>query len=629
MFLAVFSSLLVLCSCQSITGSFIRGATITPNAVHFTPTLVGSQSVARTVTISNSGFAPLTISAISLTGSQLGSFHQFNDCGPSLPVSASCSIQVSFAPTEAVPMAKASIKIVGDGSTAGVMIPLIGLGSTQTSADVLVYGATPAGIMAAVAAAVHGKKVTLLDPENHVGGIMTNGLGYSDEYGDAIIGGLPKTFYSIVNDHYRGSKINLRGQVFEPHVAENSFDTMLARHSGIAVAMGTSFQSVQMNGTAITGIVASNGTTYTAKQFIDASYTGDLMAAAGVTYTVGRESVATYNEALAGVNSPNKMGNQSIDAYVVRGDSSSGLIAHVKPTTLPAQGSADTTVMGYNYRMCLSSDPSNQIPFPQPVNYNPAEYELLGRMATDMNPPLRVGYYLDIHALPGLKFDWNNTRSFFSTDEVGENYRYPDGSAEERRKIAAEQRRYMEGFIHFILTDKRIPPDVLKTAQGLGLCKDEFLDNGGWPNQIYVREARRMLGSYVATQHDLEMTTAVQDSIGVGGYTSDDHLHHILSVNGIVHYEANRGYQPRPYPISYRVLTPRESEATNLLVPVDVSASHVAYDSLRVEVTYMIMGQAAGTAAALAIDGNTTVQGVSYGTLSSQLLNDGAVITPP
>ncbi len=626
---AVLSSLIALCSCQSITGSFIHEAIITPSSVHFPTTLIGSQSIARSVTISNFGIVPFKIGSISLAGADAESFHIFTSCGTTLRATASCYIQVTFSPTLKVPTATASIEIVGDSASAHASIPLNGAGSTETSTDVLVYGATPAGVMAAVAAAQHGKHVLLMDPEKHAGGIMSNGLGYSDEYGDAIIGGLPRIFYNNVYEHYHHSTASRNGQNFEPHVAEDTFDAMLAQHPEITVALGTSLRSVEKTGTTITGVNASNGAVYTAKEFVDASYTGDLMAAAKVSYTVGRESTSQYGEPLAGVNVPSQMGNRPIDAYVVPGNPASGLIAHVKPDTLRPPGSADSSLQGYNYRLCLSSDPANQIPFEVPAHYDAKEYELLGRLATNLKPSLTFPQYIDKHGVPNNKFDWNNTRGIFSTDEVGYNSAYPDGSLEVRQKIAEEQKRYMLGYIHFILTDPRIPASVQTSARALGLCKDEFLDNAGWPNQIYVREARRMVGAYVATQHDLERTTSVPDSIGVGGYNSDDHLHHILNVKGTVSHEFNRGFQPKPYPISYRILTPKESEVTNLLVPVDVSASHIAYDSMRVEITYMIMGQAAGTAAALAIEGNTSVQGVSYGELSSRLLNDGAVITPP
>jgi len=505
---------------------------------------------------------------------------------------------------------------------------LAGAGTWKIPPIVIVYGATPAGIAAAIEAAKLGKQVTLLEPSQHVGGMMSSGLGFSDTYAAAAIGGIARQFFQNVDNYYAGNPSSGGGLYFEPHVAEDVFNSMLAQQSNITVVPGAVLQSVQMMGTAITGLTAGNGNTYQGGEFIDASYTGDLMAAANVSYTVGRESTAQYGEPSAGVSTPTLLGTLPIDPYMTPGDPGSGLIAHVEPDSLGAPGTADTSVMAYNYRLCVTFDKANQVPFPVPPGYDPAEFEILGRLAESASPPMQLSDFVLTNQLPNNKLDLN-THGFFSTNEVGESYGYPNGSAAQRAQIAAEQERYIQALIHFIQTDSRIPQFVRQTVNRIGLCKDEFTDNGAWPRQIYVREARRMLGTYVVTQKDVNQEVAVPDPIGVGGYTLDDHYHHIVNMNGAVYGDRKIGYRPSPYPISYRILTPPASQASNLLVPVDVSASDAAYDSLRIETTYMILGQASGAAASLAIDAQEMVQSVDYGALSTQLQQDGAVLTPP
>ncbi len=516
-------------------------------------------------------------------------------------------------------------------SCVGMFAAKVGPANSQFTADVIVYGGTPAGIMAAVEAGSHGKRVLLLERSQHIGGMMTNGLGYTDRYADKAIGGLPASFFQQVLALYGGKKsvagkASAMGHLFEPHIAEAAFEAMLDPQPRVTVMLGVSLGDVQMTGRRIASLDDDKGVTYAAAEFIDASYTGDLMAAAHVSYTVGRESSGQYGEDLAGVGPAQRMGNQPLSPYMVAGDSTSGLIAHVNAGPLAAAGSEDKTLMGYNYRVCLSSDPANQIPIQAPDNYDAAEYELMGRIALAENPVLVPKYYLDANSLPNQKFDWNNTRSFFSSDDVGANKGYADGGGQKRAQLEARQRHYQQGLFYFLATDPRIPADVQNWVRGMGLCKDEFTDNGGWPRQIYVREARRMLGTYVLTEQDLKLQTVIVDSIGLGGYASDDHLHHIVAMNGGVSFENSRGFQPTPYPIPYRVLTHRMSETTNLLVPVAVSASHTAYDSLRIETTYMIMGQAAGAGASLAIDESVPVQRVDTGALQTLLVGEGVVV---
>lgn len=288
--------------------------------------------------------------------------------------------------------------------------------------------------------------------------------------------------------------------------------------------------------------------------------------------------------------------------------------------------------MAYTYRLCVSSDVENQLPFEPPANYDPKEFEVLGRFAqarTAKGRPLTISDLIYTQALPNHKLDLNNT-GYISTDEVGESAAYPDASPQERRRIAEEHKRYVQAFLYFISTDPRIPIKSRVAVQSLGLCKDEFEDSGGWPWQLYVREARRMVGSYVLTQRDAQNMTKILDPIGLGGYNFDCHFTNRIAIDGNTKMEVRGGTRGSgPYPIPYRILTPRSYQVTNLLVSVAVSASHIAFDSLRIEPTFMIMGQAAGAAASLAIDAKAAVQDVNYGVLANQLRDDGQLLTAP
>ena len=366
---------------------------------------------------------------------------------------------------------------------------------------------------------------------------------------------------------------------------------------------------------------------YGADEFIDASYEGDLMAASNVTYTVGRESQSQYGEALAGVEAPTIWNGTQVDPYVIPGDPSSGLLPHLESGTLGAPHTADKGVMAYNYRLCLSSDPNNQIPFAAPAGYDPMEFEVNARIIlgeVQAGRQLTFSSVCDLYGLPNKKFDVNDC-----TDDVGASFNYPDATPSERRQIAGQIREFVQGYLYFVLTDPRLPAAVQTQLQGLGLCKDEFLDNGGWPRQLYVREARRMVGQYVMTELDVEAQTNIPDSIGLGGFQIDSHFVNRLGGKTSVWTEGNiEKTLTQAYPISYRALTPLPSQATNLLVPVAVSASRTGFISLRVEPTFMVMGQAAGAAASLAIDENSSVQNVSYTALSQQLIAEGQAVSP-
>ena len=595
--------------------------------INFGSVLLGSRS-SQSLTLTNTGGSPLLISGITLTGANAPSFAISDGCGASLAANSACTIQVTFSPS-VVGSAVALLNITDNAPSTEQSATLSGTSTNLVTADVIVYGASPSGILASIEAAKLGKNVVSLEPTPILGGMLSNGLGSTDLYGTPLIGGLAEQFFKEVNAAYSSAPSALGGFAFEPHVAESVFKSMLNQYQNIGIFAGALVSSVQMSGSTITSLATRNGLIFQGKEFIDASYTGDLMSAAGVSYSVGRESAAQYAERLAGVGVPAEIVQPPIDAYVEPGNPASGLIAHVTGDNLGIPGSSDAAVMAYNYRLCVTFDPDNQIPFDEPPNYDPAEFELLGR-ALAHSPQLQLSDLFLFKPLPQNKYDLNNGGLLTpqSTDEVGESYAYPDGSAAIRQQIEQEQVRYTRALMYFLKTDSRVPQKAQAGANELGRCKDEFTGNNGWPYQIYVREARRMIGAYVLTEHDLELETSIPDSIGVGGYPVDCHWVHVVNVNGTVNGEHTGTIQPKPYRIPYRISTPQASQATNLLVSVDVSASHVAYDSLRIEVTYMIMGQAAGAAASLAIDADSTVQAVNYASLSSQLLKDGSVLAP-
>lgn len=628
LFIAGFVTFAALCGCGKPSVSANLGElSVNSVSVSFGSLTIGDKALTKSLTLSNIGTAPVAIASISISGSNSASFSIVNACSSTLAVGANCTVQVGFSP-KAVGAANASLDIQSNSSIGTQTVMLAGTGATNMPPTVVIYGATPSGIAAALEAAQLGKSVVLLEPSEYVGGMISSGLGHTDTYSSAAIGGLARQFFQNVNAHYAGNVSSHGGLYFEPHVAEAVFNSMLAQNSNITVVLGASLLSVHMTGTTITGIVAGNGVTYEGQEFIDSSYTGDLMAAAHVNYTVGREPSLQYKESKGGIGTPGRMGTVPIDPYITPGDPTSGLIAHVEQDTLGTPGSADTSEMAYNYRFCISFDPANRIQFPIPEGYDPTEFEILGRLAASASQPMQLSDFLATNQLPNNKLDMNQS-GYFSTNDVGANKGYSESTTADREKIEAEHRRYIQALVHFIQTDSRIPKNVAQNVRNIGLCKDEFADNGGWPRQLYVRAARRMVGAYVLSENDIYQQTTITDSIGLGGYSIDDQYHHIVNINGEIFVEHQTGPHPSPYPIPYRILTPLASQASNLLVTVGASASHFAYCSLRIETTYMILGQAAGAAASLAIDIQEPVQNVNYSLLGSQLVRDGAILTLP
>jgi len=420
--------------------------------------------------------------------------------------------------------------------------------------------------------------------------------------------------------------------IFEPHVAEQVFEDLVKEYR-IEVHRGEWLNraaGVRKNGARIAAITTLSGRSYAGRMFVDATYEGDLMAAAGVSYQVGREAQSTYGEKWNGVQTgvlhhrhhfgvlPGK-----ISPYVVADDPRSGVLPRISTGPPGEYGQGDKRIQAYCYRLCLTDHPENRLPLPKPDGYDPRDYELLLRI-------FQAGWretFQKFDAIPNRKTDTNN-HGPFSTDNIGFSYDYPDASYERRREILKEHETYQKGWLYFIANDPRVPKDVQEEMRRWGLAKDEFVDNGGWPHQIYVREARRMLGTFVMTEHELLKERPTPDPVGMGSYTIDSHnVQRYITPDGGVQNEGDIGVPTGgPYAIAYGALVPRRGQADNLLVPVCVSSSHIAFGSMRMEPVFMVLGQSAATAAALAIEGGVAVQDVPYARLRQRLLKDGQVL---
>lgn len=419
--------------------------------------------------------------------------------------------------------------------------------------------------------------------------------------------------------------------VFEPSVAEQVIEDMVAE-AGVDVFRERWLDredGVEKEGPVIQSITMLNGEIYRGSMFVDATYEGDLMAAAGISYTVGREANSQYGETLNGVQKARAVSHQfnmDVDPYIVAGDPSSGLLPKIHGGDPGVDGEADHRVQAYNYRMCLTTVPENRVPFPQPDNYDPMDYELLGRYLDAGWRALFVKY----DPAPNRKTDTNN-HGAFSTDNIGMNYDYPEASYERRAEILKEHQDYQQGLMWFMAYDERSPEDVREAVSEWGLAADEFVDNNNWPHQIYVREARRMVSDFVMTERHLRGQLETPDPIGMGSYNMDSHnVQRYVDERGFARNEGDIQINPGgPYQISYRAIVPPEDQATNLLVPVCLSSSHIAYGSIRMEPVFMILGQSAATAASMAIDDRSSVQFVDYEALRGRLLADGQVLELP
>ena len=534
------------------------------------------------------------------------------------------------------------------------ILSLTGAQSVPASFDLVVYGGTSAGVMAAVQAKRMGKTVVIVCPETHLGGMSSAGLGFTDTGNKAVIGGLAREFYHRVWRHYDSSsswrwqkreEYGNRGQgtaaidgsqrtmwIFEPHVAEQIFEDLVREH-GIAVHRNEWLdrgRGVRKDGRRITSIRTLSGRTYAGRMFIDATYEGDLMAAAGADYHVGREARSHYGEQWNGVQTGvlhhrHHFGvlERPISPFRTPGDRASGLLPGISAEPPGEAGAADRRIQAYCYRLCATDHPENRLPFPRPEGYDPDRYALLLRV-------FAAGWretFDKFDPVPNRKTDTNN-HGPFSTDNIGMNYDYPEASYARRRQILAEHERYQKGWFYFIANDPRVPEDVQRRMREWGLAKDEFTDNGGWPHQIYVRESRRLVGLFVMTENELMKRRPTPSSVGMGSYTIDSHnVQRYVTPADTVQNEGDIGVPlPAPYEIAYGALVPKRGQASNLIVPVCVSSSHIAFGSIRMEPVFMVLAQSAATAAAMALDRRIDVQDVPYEALRTRLLADGQVL---
>jgi hypothetical protein len=506
--------------------------------------------------------------------------------------------------------------------------------SPEKPYDLVVYGGTAAGAVTAVAAARHGLHVALLEPGNHIGGMLTGGLSATDLGDPEVIGGIAREFFTRTARIYHVTSLSHAADWrFEPHVGEAVLTDML-REAGVEMHRHETLlesHAVIKRDRKIVSIVTTSGKRWRAKIFADCSYEGDLMAQAGVPYTWGRESTSQYNESLAGVRAetPKHQFRFPVSPFTTDGK----LLPEVDPGPLAPAGTSDQKIQAYNFRVILTQNQNDMIPFPRPAHYDPQEFELLARYLEAFQQKYgrspRLNEVSMPTAIPGNKADFNNNGPF-STDYIGKSWNYPNASYADRKKIWDEHLRYTQGFFYFLAHDSKVPSPLQHEMNSWGLPMDEFSDTGHWPFQLYIREGRRMLGEYVMRQADLQTDRTKADSIGMGSYNSDSHnVQRITTPDGRVENEGDVQVPVSPYQIPYRSILPKRTEVTNLLVPVCLSASHIAYSSLRMEPQYMILGEAAGLSASLAIEERKDVQDIDISRLQNSLLKDGAVLSLP
>lgn len=547
-----------------------------------------------------------------------------------------------------------------------ILVNYDGFCQTIQSYDIVVYGGTSAGISAAIQGSRMEKKILLIEPGHRIGGLTTGGLGQTDIGNKQAIGGISREFYQNIKSHYQKQE-NWKWQkqesyrdggqtttdsmedtmwTFEPSAALKVFNDMIKAEKNISLVYAQRLNrksGVKKTGGKIASIQMESGQIYQSKIFIDATYEGDLMAAAEVSYALGRESNTQYGESLNGVQANNVSLSlkktismnathhnfiERVDPYIKKGDPKSGLLPFINQLKPGVDGDGDDKIQAYCYRMTLTNQPDNRIPFSKPSGYQEIEYELLFRNYEAALVPFENMYSYG-HPLvpwinskmPNLKTDTNNQKGF-STDFIGQNYLYPEASYEVREKIAQRHKKYQQGLMWTLAFHPRIPNQVREIVSQWGTCKDEYESKDGWPSQLYIREARRMVSSYVMTQRNCEKLDLAEDAVGLAAYGMDSHhVQRYVDVNGYVKNEGNVETRVAgPFPISYRSIVPKKSELTNLLVPICLSASHIAFGSIRMEPVFMVLGQSAAIAAALAIDNNCALQHVAYEELKRNLL---------
>lgn len=511
--------------------------------------------------------------------------------------------------------------------------------SEPIEVDIVVYGGTSGGVVSAVSAARLGKSVVLIEPTGFLGGMTTGGLGATDIGNKRCIGGISREFYRRIFKYYqdpanwkqetrekyfKGRTVNSQNEdsmwTFEPHVASLVFHQMLQEtHVQVVFKERLDLKSgVVKTGAKIASIRMESGKVFRAKMFIDASYEGDLMAKASVSYHVGREANALYGETINGMQMAKTIHHQfvkPVDPYRIPGDPKSGLLPNITPMPQGRDGDGDHRIQAYNYRMCTTDATENLVAWPKPENYNELDYELLLRNfeSGDMRVPWAPIW------MPNRKTDVNNNFAF-STDYIGKNYEYPDADYARREQIVKDHENYQKGLMWTLANHARVPESIRQIFQKNGLAKDEFMDNGNWPRQLYVREARRMISEYVMTEKNCKRIEVIDDSVGMGAYNMDSHnTQRYVTTEGLARNEGDVQIPTKPYPISRRSICPKSSECENLLVPVCMSASHIAYGSIRMEPVFMVLGQSASELACLAIDRRESVQSVPYAVLRGRL----------
>ena len=540
------------------------------------------------------------------------------------------------------------------------------------SYDIVVYGATSSGITAAIQSSRLDKKVLLIEPGHRIGGLTTGGLGQTDIGNKQAIGGISREFYQNIKNHYQ-KQVNWIWQkresyrdggqttsdsmenamwTFEPSAALRVFKEMIRKEKNITLIYSQRLNrksGVKKTGGKIVSIQMESGQIYQSKIFIDATYEGDLMAASGVSYIVGRESNSQYGESLNGVQANNESLAlkktismnaahhnfiEGVDPYIKKGDPKSNLLPFINPRKPGVDGVGDDRIQAYCYRMTLTNHPDNRIPFSKPSGYQEIQYELLFR-----NYEAAKGSYEKMYSygdplvpwinskMPNRKTDTNNQKGF-STDFIGQNYLYPEASYEERDKIAERHKKYQQGLMWTLAYHPRIPAQVRAIVSQWGTCKDEYDHEDGWPSQLYIREARRMISEYVMTQRNCEKLELAEDAIGMAAYGMDSHhVQRYVDLNGYVKNEGNvEAHLVSPFPISYRSIVPKKSELRNLLVPICLSASHIAFGSIRMEPVFMVLGQSAAIAAAMAIDNDWDLQHIPYDQLKLNLLKHKQIL---
>jgi len=513
--------------------------------------------------------------------------------------------------------------------------------SKHTVYDLVIYGDSSGAVAAAIAAKREGRTVILVNPTGFLGGMSASGLGATDFLGKrATFGGIASEFYDAIAAAYGAKYI----RSFEPHIGRQVFEKMITE-AGVPVVFNERLnraqgRGVKMSGRRIESITTLSGRTYRGRMFIDATYVGDLMAATGVSYTIGREPESQYDEDMAGVRRGDTKPRvhytqgdkdhfvRDVDPYIIPGNPQSGLLPYVFRLNNLTNGQGDKKIQAYNYRVCLTSDPKLRIPIDKPKGYRAIDHELLLRNfeAGDERLPALI----EPLAGAGLKVDWNNMHAIGS-DLPGANWEYPEASYAKRRQIEKEHEIYIRGLLWTLGNSPRVPAAIRQKVAVYGLARDEFTDNGGWPWMIYIREARRMIADYVMTQQDCEGRREVPDPVGLGSFGMDSHV--------VQHFVTEKGYvlsdgviwrvPPKPYGISYRSIIPRQSECVNLLSPICVSASHVAHGSIRMEPVFMALSQSAAIAAVMALEQNVGVQQVEYAILRKRLLAARQILVPP